>query len=377
MEKSRPKCDFCNKDFSSEGSLKTHLATAKYCLINRPTTKIVKNIKTCFICEYCEKSFTQKIHLQTHESNCRSAAVVIKNQQIINQLKIDHKLIVDKMIIEQQNFIKIQCQLKQQITDLSVGHQEIVYKLKQDASKMMRELVNESEDNISKLIIKLEETERKLEQKKNKLQNLKESNQNTVIELAHNKGQIVGIKTAPPVSTSTQTINAKEVNIKNKLANVPTNNIRPLSVEYIREKQDNYNYEMFLLGADGIAQFFEPLMICYNENDPNSEPSRNYVCTDASRNKYHKLLDSRKWQVDDGVTVLGEWINGLDDISDSHWDQYNEDAENLPVEIERHNLAMKRGAVLATFNGIKISHGVERNKLVSDVRAKLKNKICI
>jgi len=69
-------CEFCNKDFATAPSLKTHVNNAKYCLKLREKSKPAavpqkekKDFSSCS-CEHCGKSFTQKTTLTKHLTLC-------------------------------------------------------------------------------------------------------------------------------------------------------------------------------------------------------------------------------------------------------------------------------------------------------------------
>lgn len=74
-------CEFCNKNFATAPSLKTHINNAKYCLKLREKAKPApvqekkpkqeeKQKQSCFLCEHCDKSFTQKAKLTDHLTSC-------------------------------------------------------------------------------------------------------------------------------------------------------------------------------------------------------------------------------------------------------------------------------------------------------------------
>lgn len=59
------KCEFCNNDFKSSNSLKTHQETARYCLKIRN-----KEVEKKHKCNNCNKFFSRKQHLLNHSAIC-------------------------------------------------------------------------------------------------------------------------------------------------------------------------------------------------------------------------------------------------------------------------------------------------------------------
>jgi len=86
-----PSCEFCQKDFSTKGTLLSHQKTAKYCL--EIQGKNVGN-NSNFKCEYCDKTFTLKHNLNDHISICKEKP----KKEIENRYK--------KFIKEHNNEIK-------------------------------------------------------------------------------------------------------------------------------------------------------------------------------------------------------------------------------------------------------------------------------
>jgi hypothetical protein len=86
-----PNCEFCQKDFSTKGTLLSHQKTTKYCL--EIQGKNVGN-NSIFKCEYCDKTFTLKHNLNDHIIICKEKP----KKEIENRYK--------KLIKEHNNEIK-------------------------------------------------------------------------------------------------------------------------------------------------------------------------------------------------------------------------------------------------------------------------------
>jgi hypothetical protein len=86
------KCEFCNKIFSNNSNLKTHIKNAKYCI------KLRDNFipDNQFICNYCNKDFTSKQKLDYHLLNCN-----FKKDEDLKNLKLT---IDERLKIQEENY---------------------------------------------------------------------------------------------------------------------------------------------------------------------------------------------------------------------------------------------------------------------------------
>jgi len=78
------KCNICNKELSTKGSLYTHQKTAKYCL-----EKQGKNNDE-FNCSFCHKKFTLRHVLQDHLQTCKEKKIKDEEEKDSN-IKSSHK----------------------------------------------------------------------------------------------------------------------------------------------------------------------------------------------------------------------------------------------------------------------------------------------
>jgi hypothetical protein len=94
-------CNFCNKQFSNAGNLKTHQKTVKYCLEIQGLKK-----NNNFKCEFCFKNYTQKRELERHLSKCIEKKLSEKDKIISEK---------DKIILEKEARIK---ELQDELVDI-------------------------------------------------------------------------------------------------------------------------------------------------------------------------------------------------------------------------------------------------------------------
>jgi hypothetical protein len=97
-------CSYCDNTFGSLSSLNNHIKTARYCILKRNETTVLK-----FKCSKCNKSFTSKRWMKAHENKCgetieelkeRNRDLTIQNdllEGIINEHKQTIKDLQDKL----------------------------------------------------------------------------------------------------------------------------------------------------------------------------------------------------------------------------------------------------------------------------------------
>jgi len=68
-------CEYCEKVFSSQYSLKKHQNTAKYCLVKQN-----KVPPTEYICSFCGTGFTLKSTLHSHIKICKANTPIVQDQ---------------------------------------------------------------------------------------------------------------------------------------------------------------------------------------------------------------------------------------------------------------------------------------------------------
>jgi hypothetical protein len=157
-------------------------------------------------------------------------------------------------------------------------------------------------------------------------------------------------------------MNNKTKNVTNiKLAAIPITIIKPLTVDLVQENLTKYTYEAFLRGKKGILKFIEGLITLENKN---GEKEINFAFTDPSRHKYHRLIETREWKLDEG----GSFINTiLDEIKIPALD-YSIKYQKQKSKDDFFNKEV--------FSGI-ISSGEDRLKLVKDIKTSIGSIISV
>lgn len=95
-------CQYCEKEFSNDYSLKRHINTSKKCIEQRGEKQNLK-----FKCEFCDKFFSLKHNLSTHYETCSEKKIKLEKENSmkeINELKkIVEELKYKIFILEEQN----------------------------------------------------------------------------------------------------------------------------------------------------------------------------------------------------------------------------------------------------------------------------------
>jgi len=204
---------------------------------------------------------------------------------------------------------------------------------------------------------------------------LKEENKNLKEELSEQKGIIEGMKTAPEKKTI---YNTNTAYVNPKLVDLPINNIPALTQEYMIEKVNDgiLTYEKAAKGYRGMLEVMCELIT--HEND-NGEIERNYVCTDVSRNSFHRLLESKKWKADKGGRYLNTMLNTFKELMKEYKNQVYEIYNQTPhdsfewgqVDWERKNISLLYSGIVCKEN----SSG--REELVNILRKEISKRASV
>jgi len=331
------KCEFCEKTFSSKTNLLRHQRTVIACI------KLQGKIPQGNICDYCKRSYTEKSSLNRHLLNCkakRSAEI----EQNITTAKI-------KCETEHKEYIKAQKEkYLNKISLLKETNKTIQDELDEckAKNKKLKMLVKEKDEEITDLKVKYEE----------------------------GKKDVYREVCSKVLDKSTVTNNTAYIHPK--LVNIPITNIQPLTEDYVKDRVDNggYTFDHYLKGENGLVDFI--YSITMREND-NGAIERNYVCTDPSRDSYHRLVETKDWQKDKGGKFVDIILDTLSDrVNDYHHKMLNERTSNVerksavgydPDYIYKLNTDMHSGVVQ--------SRGKARRSLRQKIKKETSRKISV
>ncbi len=312
-------CKYCHKTYSSNHNLLRHQKTTISCLSIRNEKPL-----NSFTCEFCHTNFVHKSTLIRHYSACSF------------KKKID---------------------LRESKKKLRIKYEEGLNREKEKTKKL-------TERNLSKKI-EIKELKNTNIEMKNEILELKK-------EVERQKGLIDGLKTAPDKRTIYNTA------IHPKLVNLPINNIRALTDEYVMERVNDgiLTYEKAARGYPGMLEVICELIT--HEND-DGVIERNYVCTDVSRNSFHRLLESKKWRSDKGGRYLNNMLDTFQDVMEEHKDKAFEIYNKTPHEsFEWGQVDWERKNVSKLYGGVVCKEGTgDREELVNILKKEISKRASV
>ena len=207
---------------------------------------------------------------------------------------------------------------------------------------------------------------------KKKCKELESKNKELEKQVSEQNGIINGIKIAPEKKTIYNTA------IHPKLVNLPINNISALTDEYLIGKVNDgvLTYEKATKGYQGILEVIYDLIT--HENDEGIT-ERNYVCTDVSRNSFHRLLESKKWKADKGGRYLNNMLDTFQDIMEEYKNKsYNTYSKTSHDSIEWGQVDWERKNIALLYSGIVSREGANlREELVNIIRKEISKKASV
>jgi hypothetical protein len=237
-------CQYCNQILKTQGALKKHQNTAKYCL-----TKQNKNAPVEHTCCACDKTFTRKSSLEDHLKICKANIPSVNVlQEIIETIKKDLE-----------------------ISLLQIENLKVQNKKDLDAALLQIEnLKVQNKKDLDAALLQILERDRQIDDYKEKMFILASKPTNHINNIGNNK-------------------------TTNKTQNLIVSDWRS---EIIQEKvEDNFKLEHVKDGLIGVARFTSQ----YITNGDGENKS--YYCTDRNRDVFiykdvdgvvHKDIQARK-----------------------------------------------------------------------------------
>ena len=215
-----------------------------------------------------------------------------------------------------------------------------------------------------------EELKRENKELSRKIKEIEKDNKDLKDELSEQKGVVSGMQKAPG-----KTYNAY---IHPKLINLPITTIPALTREYVEQKVNDgiLTYEKAVKGYSGMLDVICDLIS--HEND-DGEMERNYVCTDVSRNSFHRLLESRKWKADKGGqylnSMLDRFIEPMEKYKNRAYDVYSKTSHD---SLEWDQIDWERKKVSQLYSGVVCKEGSgDREELVNALRREIAKRASV
>ena len=290
--------------------------------------------KINYECKYCSKSFARKYILTSHKTKC-----IFKNEYLLKK-DID-------------------------------AYKRKVCRLKENVRTQETELIKK-EEYTSELAKIIEEKDKIIRNKDEEI---------SLLKLSYETGKLSGkVEVYDKVCTKVldkSTVTNNTAYIHPKLVNLPITTIHPLTEGYVKDRVDNggYTFDNYLKGENGLVDFIYSITMC--ENDDGSL-ERNYVCTDPTRDSYHRLVETKEWQKDKGGKFVDVILDTLSDkVDDYHHKMLDERISKTrkssigydPDYIYKLNTDMHSGVVQ--------SHGKDRRTLRQKIKKETSRKISV
>jgi hypothetical protein len=325
-------CEFCNKEFANKQNVLRHQKTT--CKKKSPVEE--------FRCKYCERVMSRKNSLERHIQTCPSKREYKLNKKIL-QLEASH---LEKEKEWEREYKQIEKECKQLEKSVESLKQELKTK-----NKKFKKQLKEKDEAITELKIKCGSSK------------------------ADGKVEVYDKVCAKVLDKSTNTNNI--MNIHPKLANLPITTIHPLTEDYVKKRVANgeYTFDHYRRGENGIVDFINSITMCENDN---GEIERSYVTTDASRDSFHRLVETKEWEKDKG----GKFIDVIFDTLSDRVDKYQNQLLDERIKCKDGKTCGYDPEVLYKRNtdlhsGIVSGKGKQRQSLRKRIKKETSDKVAV
>lgn len=320
-------CKYC-EEYIDKHNLKRHQENAKYCLA------IQGKFNNAYKC-ICKKEYNSLMYYELHQKRCKNI-IIDKLQNKLNVYKNRYKKYKEQSHLCRKELVELKCKHTDMMTELKIQKYEF------------------------------EKCKNKLKRRDHKIKNLEKL-------LAKDEGKIEVYKnvTSKPITVNNNNTN-NAVNATNaRLANIQVTSIRPFTLATVREDlaEGKYTYEMFTKGLQGVVEFINNIII--SDIDDNIE--KNYACTDVSRYKFHRLVESKKWKSDNGARFLNKVLSEMIPAADIYYKRILKLVTDANTNDDRQYADIFQNLTKNTYFGITKDDSKERSKLFKQLRTEIRS----
>ena len=299
------------------------------------------------VCEYCGKNCSSKSNLAYHQKYTKYCIEGFQNtERTVFACKYCNKTLSTKYSLKNH---MSKCPVKQ----------------KSDIKRWKKETLKEHSTEIAAWKKKCKALEKEINK-------LKDANEGLKDELFEQKGVVSGMQKGPGKTYNTTAY------IHPKLINLPIANVPALTHEFIEQKVSDgiLTYEKAAKGYSGMLEVICDLIT--HEND-DGVIERSYVCTDVSRNSFHRLLESRKWKSDKGGRYLNSMLDRFRDQMEEYKDIVYETYNRTPHDsIEWDHVDWERKKISQLYSGVVCKEGTgDREELVNVLRKEIAKRASV
>lgn len=231
-------------------------------------------------CKFCDRTYSTRSNLVCHQRTAKFC-LKIQGKHISKNTLICFKC---KTVFTQRHRLEYHIQRCREDYD----------DMKQHVAELRKRV-----DDYDKLCQKVLDLETENDNLKTKYKKLKRVASQQTGDIHYKDGKIdvyrEQIDKPSTVNNSVNYVNAK-------LASLPVGNVPALTEQHMENViQEHYTLDKFKKGVYGLTDL---ISIMITHEGEGGEIERNYVCTDISRNKFHRLLESKEWKEDNGASVL-------------------------------------------------------------------------
>jgi hypothetical protein len=196
---------------------------------------------------------------------------------------------------------------------------------------------------------------------------------NEIIRLKVYEKEYYAVRDRPTtMHSNTNTTNNTGNTTSNKLKMVNTSTIEPFTTDLVQKrlKENEYTYDMFMLGDMGIKRFIMGMIT--------KDDEKNYVTTDVSRSNFHRFKETKKWSPDAGAIFLTDVFNEMKPLVKEYWNEFNREADKAGSVEEHESFDIIRDRtkpIVLAIDGS--SESKYRKELLGDVIKHIKPHVAV